>query len=314
MTSRNTFRRPRGSRTAVTMETFEQRILMSGITSYPITAFTPSGITSDNAGNQWIADGSGLYEIDSNGTQTAGPFAGPDTTGNHPSKIAFNSQNSLLYFTDPFAAEVVAVDLNGQVQHTYDMPNADTQSPQGVTVTADGGVWFTTSGSSNADGTLNNAQIGHIDLSNNLTFATPPDANTMPSQIASAADGSVWFETAGVSLFSGGVSTQLGGAEIGHAILNADGTIAVDHMYPINEPASFPGGLNVAGDGSLWFSMASDQGQDVGQIDGPDRIVHATLSDGSLLQTEYVLPGATTASTAFPEMGGIDSSGRVWFT
>ena len=305
-------RRSNRPQSTLRMETLESRTLLSAIVSYTIDPAFPVGIAQDNAGNIWLGDGSGLYKISPTGTQIGGPWQGDKI----PYDVVYNPANQHIYFSESLGAggAIVETDLLGFLQHTYTVPNPDSEAPMRLTVATDGSVWFTTPGASNTDGTVFTSEIGRLDLSGNLTFASVSDMdpNSQPNVIVAAPDGSVWFDAISPGPGPDGV-TLLGSGAIGHAHSNLDGSITIDPMYAVSDPGSFLTGMTVANDGSIWFAQSSRGGQFQGPADGPDRITHGVLSGGVLHQTDYILPGATDTSMAIVSVAGVDSTGRVWF-
>ncbi len=310
--------RNRKSKRSGGMEMLEARQLLSAVTSYPTDAFLLTSIAPDVNNSIWSADGSSLYHFTSSGMQIGDPltFTDPNTgTACAPFDVVFSHYNDHLYFSDTNHAAICEVSLGGDLINVFQVPNTATEQPIQLAVTSDGAVWFATQGGDNGSGVYS-AEIGRMDHFGNMTFATITDGS-QPNEIAAASDDTVWFDTLGAGAVNGsGQQVQQGNAGVGHVALGANGAISVDQFYAFSTPGSLGSGLAIAGDGSLWYAVDNRAGAfEVQPATGPDRIVHGVLSGGTLLQTEYVLPGATADSPA--TIGGVDvenAAGRVWFS
>jgi len=289
------------SRRISRLESLEARTLLSAVTSYSLGTSASYGITHDGAGNVWVAGGDGLYEVGASGQQIA-----KIATDFSTFDLAFNPANGHLYFTDG-NSQVVEFATNGTFINSYTVPTPGPESPQNLTVAGDGSIWFTTPGT--GDATSYTSEIGHVSLSGVLTLQAVP-GNVALAGISGAPDGSAWFGAYGVAGADGVTPMSDGG--VGHAHAAANGAITVDPLYAISTPVSIVSGMTVESDTSVWFSLNNRGTGDA--ADGPNRLVHGVLSGGTLVQTEYVIPGATDAGSPGAGDLALDAGGRLWFT
>jgi virginiamycin B lyase len=111
----------------------------------------------------------------------------------------------------------------------FGTPSANS-GPYGITMGADGNLWF-------AERTADN--IGEISTSGVSNYEVPVTTGSGPDRITSGPDGNLWF-------------TATDGNMIGR--ITTKGAVT---QFPVPTAASQPGGITAGADGNLWFTETS---------------------------------------------------------
>lgn len=143
-------------------------------------------------------------------------------------------------YVDPYGdagtGYIVSMSTAGKVTNTFKVPN-DAQ-PYGITVGADGALWFTERQA---------GKIGRITTAGAITEYAVPTPFSQPTAITAAHDGAIWFlESA---------ANQIG-------VMDTTGKFLAE--YPIPTSASLPGDIAPGPDGNLYFSEVD--GNRLGQV------------------------------------------------
>lgn len=164
---------------------------------------------------------------------------------------------------------------------SYDVPT-ENSFPAGLTVGADGNLWFTE---------IQGNNIGRLTPGGEMTEFPLPTPDSRPSGIAAGPDGNLWF-------------TQSGSNMIGRMTPAGELT-----EYPVPTPNSGPRDIAAGPDGNLWFTEGHyNSGNRVGRIDPASGLIEEfcirgcglpTYPSGYGLQPTGIAPGP---------------DGRVWFT
>jgi streptogramin lyase len=154
-----------------------------------------------------------------------------------PADVAVDAAGN-AWFTEPGdvnapgTSNIGRIDVvSGAVTRTPATDGTTTVPPRGITVAADGQVWFTVRFSS----PTNDQAVGRLDPANN-SVSLFPVTNTGPEGIAASPDGTVWF-------------TQVTGGNI--ANINNAGVITEGKTVKGSEPF----GITVDNNGDPWYTM-----------------------------------------------------------
>lgn len=150
-------------------------------TTVPTAASTPTGIATSSDGGIWFTerDGNKIGRLDPV-TSNIVEFAIP-TANSQPQDIA--SGGNVLYFTEAGANKIGKIDLNGNITE-YAIPTANSQ-PRGITVAADGSVYFTQ---------FNSGKIGRLDpVAGTIVEFALPTGSGAPFGITTDISGNLWF-------------------------------------------------------------------------------------------------------------------------
>jgi uncharacterized protein (TIGR03437 family) len=305
--------------------------------SIPTRDAQPRGIVAGPDGNLWFTEyGSGkIGRITPAGAITE--FGLPQSTSG-PSSIAPGADGA-LWFTESLLDKIGRVTTAGAVTE-YSLPAGST--PLGIAAGPDGNMWFTEAGANQVGRITTAGLIDHYALvpilaaqsglapgsivsgpQGRLWFTTTggiwsittsgepaqypmPDRGARPTDIAIAADGSLWY-------------TESTKSKVGR--LSPEGVL-VDWATPTANAA--PAGIVAGPDGNLWF--IENTGNRVGVAIPPAGSVAAllTLSRSSLSFTTWaggpvpasqVLSVTATRATPFTATVSVAISyGRSWLT
>jgi virginiamycin B lyase len=117
--------------------------------------------------------------------------------------------------------------FNPGVTSEYPIPTASSR-PAGVTLGADGSIWFTE---------MAKSKIGQLNQRAHIDEAVTPTANAGPNGIASGPNNLVWF-------------TETNVAKIGQVQL----TSATFTDFQLSNPAARPAGIALGSDGNMWVT------------------------------------------------------------
>ncbi len=147
----------------------------------PTAASAPTAIATTNDGNIWFTehDANKIGRLNPT-TGTITEFAIP-TANAQPQDIA--SAGNVLYFTEAGTNKIARIDATGNITE-FAIPTANSQ-PRGITVAADGSVYFTE---------FNAGKIGRFDpaTSTFVEFALPTGTGA-PFGITTDQSGNIWF-------------------------------------------------------------------------------------------------------------------------
>ncbi len=159
----------------------------------PAGSRTPLGLVSDGAGNDYFSAVEAhsqrllIGEITASGAITTHTLEPGSSTGSYPGSIGLargRSGQAVVYLLDDGNRAVVAYDFLTHKARYFSYPPRS-QYGQGLTVAADGTVWYTTQKSGTVD---------RLVPATGRTFAYPTKpASVQPDGIVQGAAGSIWF-------------------------------------------------------------------------------------------------------------------------
>ena len=298
-------------------EALEPRTLLSASpSSYSIQGVNPQVETYDSSGNLWVVN----YDQNSGETlleeiadqQVVNTI---DISSTAPNSITAGPAGH-MYVADGFNG-IDDVNLSNGNIASYSFSNFDAV-PNHLTVTANGDVWFTPQSELTDDNEVVTNVIGRW-----TPGASDADYYTLPAStsdsaaqaIAPAGNDAVWVGLSGlddgtvnganhiamVSFSGGNYSSSVYAVNSGNAVSDANNRL-----------------LSVTSDGSggVWYSLSNTAFTDPTSQrtqHGPDMLVHGVLSGGNLVQTGFVVPGASGSTPLNVQSLSTDAGGRIWF-
>jgi virginiamycin B lyase len=282
------------------------------VTTFPLTGFSPAGITAGPDGSLWFTGYSGelgqgaVGSISPSGAINVHSAGVNGTSVNETTGITTGPDGALWFAVTGHNGAIGRITTAGTI--TYPDPVVD--EPEAITKGPDGNLWFATAGGSAGS-------IGRITTSGTVTTY----ANTgidMPAGIVAGPGGNLWFTNYG--------NNTIGRITPAGVVKDFTGT-GIDQ----------PNGITVGPDGALWFTNVGNNS--IGRItrwgkvsnytgpgiSTPDQITVG--SDGALWFTnEGSNPSIGRITrlgvvTAHPDAGLIEpmgtaagSDGALWFT
>ncbi len=200
----------------------------SGPSVVEIASFSanPSGIASDQAGNEWVALLSPATLVRVNETTHAKTSYGLPNSQSEPETLALGVHGNGLWFTEYRDDTVGYMHLADHSIHRYAVPTHGA-GVFGIAAGPDNAMWFTESSA---------GKIGRIDLSSFAITEYPISSNPYPYNIALGSDGALWF-------------TEVRGNAIGRIATN--GHVS---QYALPHADSVPWGISTGADGGVWFT------------------------------------------------------------
>jgi RHS repeat-associated protein len=274
----------------------------------PYEAFN---IVSGPDGNLWATTNhllDGVAKITPTGTVTdigAGLSVGNDIVSGPDGNLWFTGQPAS---TAPGGGVVGKVTTSGTVTK-WTLSN--TASPAGITVGADGNLWFAEP---------DNSTIAKITTGGTLTEYSIPTANSIPEDVTLGVDGNVWF-------------TESATNKIGKVTTSGSFT-----EYTVPTSNSTPWGIATGPDGNVWFT--ENTGNNIGRITvggtftefsipttgsspkdiqaGPDGglwfMENGTNKVGNITPSGSIAEYSPPSSGSGPNGIGTGPDGNVWFT
>jgi streptogramin lyase len=324
------------------LESLESRTLLSvNITTYNIPSVAPAAAVYDPSGNLWVFDTNysvvvdpsdptlnyfgGALERFPNGNLSAAPdmIVRMDPALYQPMYFAAGS-NGHVYCTDFTGGYAYVDDVNtadGTIVQTRINPDWP-EMPNFITVTHDGGVWFTaTDFMGNLPYPNETSYVHRMDPMTydiaTYTIQAPTDPISFSHAIGISAnpDGSVWVGLPG-QIIQDGSGWSVGPNRFARASF-ADGTINFT-SYDVNSGTAADtnnawGGMAADGQGGLWYALDNPGDPATYPTPAPDQLVHAYFDNGQLVQDPFVVTGATVDNPLQLQWLSVDTNGTVWF-
>jgi virginiamycin B lyase len=161
-------------------------------------------------------------------------FPEPDLSSTSYPQEIITGPDTNLWFTATAAGALGAINTNGTLIATINLPNPGC-SPWDLTTTTDGSIWFTEY-NGNAIGRLTGVVAGGTNIT--LTEYAIPTPNCHPIGIAPGLSNSVWF-------------AEYGGSKIGYLTVTNNVPVFYETF---TASGSSPAFLTKARDGSIWFT------------------------------------------------------------
>ena len=298
--------------------------LCGAISEFPIPTANsrPQGLTRGPDGALWFTEylGGKIGSVTTDGTITEYPPL-PTAWGSPrpqamiwgPPDAPLAPPSGVLWFTATYGLGVIEP---GGATRLYQPPTALlTSTPLGITVGADGNIWYTeafvsqifsfdapfysfwnaysVSGqpksiTAGPDGALwftssNSNAIGRITTAGSVTAFSIPTTNAGAEAIVAGPDGALWF-------------TEPSGNNIGR--ITTAGSIT---EFPIPTANSVPGGITLGPDGALWFVEVS--GNKIGRV----------TNTGVFTEFPVLTPNAFSNSLRIRQEIAAGADGAVWF-
>jgi streptogramin lyase len=252
----------------------------------------PTAITRGPDGNLWFT------ETESNRVGRRAPdgtvaqFTLPHANSG-PAAMAVGP-DARLWFTEMDGARIGAISTGGVIQ---EYPLETGRVPTGITLGADGVIWFTEEASDGHD------RIGRITPAGAITELMTPTAAAMPAGMVKGRDASLFFVESSANKIAripatGSPAAAIQRAAVSNATASAV-SISEDTIREYTIPTDSAGAASIAlgSDGAVWFTETA-----------VDKVARLDPDTGVI--TEFHLP--TTNANATGIVAGPDCN--LWFT